>query len=376
MSEAIKNFLSQKIEERAFPSCAYSVSVGNETIFEAALGNAVVEPNLQRAAITTIYDLASLTKVLVTGFLTAYLIETREILFEDKICKFFEVFDSGEQQEITILDLLTHRSGFIGWKPFYLLIDERSGVLPLIASTPPDYKLRSKVVYSDLNFLVLGFLIEKLLSKRLDEIAREYIFEKLKLENTFFNPPETVFDKTAASERGNLYERNTCIELGYEVTLREDKFRRNVIHGEVHDNNCFHFGGVSGHAGLFSTVNEVSKIAAQFLPETSQFFSAETCKTFTQNFTPGLNQARSLAFQLAETPDSTAGKQLSPNSFGHLGFTGTSVWIDPQTAAIFTLLTNRTHNRELPFADLKNIRQEFHSLASQALVSGIRHRSS
>ncbi|MEO8073907.1 MAG: serine hydrolase, partial [Acidobacteriota bacterium] len=131
--------------------------------------------------------------------------------------------------------------------------------------------------------------------------------------------------------------------------------------------NCYFMNGVSGHAGLFSTAEETFKIAQQFLANQTTLLKPETCKLFRTNFTKGLNEARSIAFQLAETKDSTASKALSKDSFGHLGFTGTSLWIEPETERIFILLTNRTHARELPFANINSVRRRFHELAVETL---------
>ena len=126
-------------------------------------------------------------------------------------------------------------------------------------------------------------------------------------------------------------------------------------------------GGVAGHAGLFSTAEEVFKIALQFLPNYTTLLKSETCELFCTNFTPKMNEARSIAFQLAETPGSTAGSKMSPQSFGHLGFTGTSLWIDPVKERIFILLTNRTHAHPLPFVNFNSVRRRFHDLANDLL---------
>ena len=138
------------------------------------------------------------------------------------------------------------------------------------------------------------------------------------------------------------------------------------IWGEVHDGNCYFMNGVSGHAGLFSTAEETFKIAQQFLANQTTILKPETCRLFRTNFTPGLNEARSIAFQLAETPESTASKALSKDSFGHLGFTGTSLWIEPETERIFILLTNRTHARALPFVNINSVRRRFHEIAQES----------
>src|SRR5205814_7119066 len=163
--------------------------------------------------------------------------------------------------------------------------------------------------------------------------------------------------------------KQTCIEKGYIKTPAEgaiqksgiyDLFRVYQIWGEVHDGNAWFMGGVAGHAGLFSTAEEVFKIAQQFLPNYTTLLKSETCRLFRTSFTQGMNEERSLAFQLASTPESTAGSSLSSQSFGHLGFTGTSLWIDPVKERIFILLTNRTHNRPLPFENINSVRRRFH----------------
>ncbi|MGI8495662.1 MAG: serine hydrolase domain-containing protein [Pyrinomonadaceae bacterium] len=394
-SEEISTFLKTRIDAKDFPSAVYLIAEKGEIVFQDALGFAVVEPEKIEARIDTIYDLASLTKVLVTGLLCAKLIETGEIDLNDKILKYFAGFDANEKREITIENLLTHTSGFAAWKPFYLLEEKErktareqeereklstsdafgtladARVSALIFSLPFDNPPNSKVVYSDLNFITLGFLIEKICAKTLDEAAKQEIFEPLNLQNTFYNPPESLRENIAASEKGNEYEKQICIEQGYlrpsAAAGGSDFFRRYQICGEVHDGNCYFMRGVSGHAGLFSTAFETFKIAQQFLAEESVLLKPETCKLFRANFTPGLNEARSVAFQLAATKDSTASDVLSKDSFGHLGFTGTSLWIEPGTERIFILLTNRTHARELPFENINSVRRKFHELASGQL---------
>ena len=240
-----------------------------------------------------------------------------------------------------------------------------SDLINVISEFPNENPPETKVVYSDLNFITLGFILEEIYGRPLDEIARKEIFEPLNLKDTFFNPPKELQKRIAASEKGNEYEKQTCIEQGYDVS--KYNFRNRIIWGEVHDGNCYFMNGVSGHAGLFSTAEETFKIAQQFLANQTTLLKPETCKLFRTNFTKGLNEARSIAFQLAETPDSTASNALAKDSFGHLGFTGTSLWIEPETERIFILLTNRTHARELPFENINSVRRKFHELATEEL---------
>jgi len=231
--------------------------------------------------------------------------------------------------------------------------------------------------------LSLQLIIEKVTGEKIDTAAREYIFEPLRLHNTSYNPHEELKHRIAASEKGNEYEKNTCVELGF---LKNDigsdsrraemlaapvdhAFRDQQIWGEVHDGNAYFMNGVAGHAGLFSTAEEVFKIAQQFLPNQTQLLRPETCELFRTNFTEGLNEGRSFAFQLASTAESTAGTKMPPDSFGHLGFTGTSLWVDPKNERIFILLTNRTHNHELPFVNINSVRRKFHDLAIECMES-------
>jgi len=372
MKNQISEFLQSRIAARDFPSAVYLIAERGGIVLQDALGFAVIKPEKIEAKVDTIYDLASLTKPLVTGLLCAKLIENREINLTDKIADYFEEFNRNEKREITIGNLLTHTSGFQAWKPFYLISNFKSEISNLIAAEPLGNPPNKRVVYSDFNFLILGFLLEKIHSESLDNIAQKEIFTRLKLENTFFNPPKQLQKQIAASENGNHYELQMAEEKGFNVDDEQiqnpkSKIQNRMVWGEVHDGNCYFMNGVSGHAGLFSTAEETFKIARQFTAETTQLLKPETCQLFRANFTSGLNEARSIAFQLAETKNSTASKALAKDSFGHLGFTGTSLWIDPSAARIYILLTNRTHARELPFVNINNARRRFHELAAKAL---------
>ena len=377
-NQQISDFLQSRIDAKDFPSAVYLIAEEGEIVFTDALGFAVVEPEKIEASVDTVYDLASLTKPLVTGLLCAKLIEQDKLNLEEII--FTSRGYLSPDKIITVQNLLTHTSSLPAWKPFYLMTDEatHNSVILIILREITDGEHLKIVIYSDLNFIVLRFLLEKIYGKPIDEIARTEIFEPLKLHNTFFNPPKELQKRIAASEKGNEYEKNTCIEMGFfdekikpsATADGSDKFRNYQIWGEVHDGNCYFMNGVSGHAGLFSTVIETFKIAQQFLANQTTLLKPETCKLFRTNFTPGLNEARSIAFQLAETKDSTASAALSKDSFGHLGFTGTSLWIEPETERIFILLTNRTHARELPFANINSVRRRFHELATEILNGG------
>ena len=274
-------------------------------------------------------------------------------------------FERTDKQTIRVGQLLTHSSGLPAWQPLYILTaGERDRTLSAIANLELEYQPGTRVVYSDLGFIVLGQLLERLTGKGLVELAQTEIFRALNLEHTFFNPELVVQSGIAASEIGNAYERETCrnTKAGDYKHWREE-----LIWGQVHDGNAYFLGGAAGHAGLFSAAPETLTLAQQFVAAQTSLLKPATCELFRQNFTSGLDEARSFAWQLAETKDSAAGPNLPRNSFGHSGFTGTSCWIDAGRERIFILLTNRTHARALPFVNINSVRRQFHSLAAAAL---------
>lgn len=363
--QAISNFLSRRIEAADFPSAVYLIAENGQPVFADALGEAVREPESHPATLETIYDLASLTKPLVTGLLCARLVENRDLTLDNSIAHYLTEFDQPDKSSITIRQLLTHTSGLPAWRPLYLIADRKADVLSAISTEPLQYKPGERVVYSDLGFIVLGFLLQRLGGQSLDELARTHIFSPLELRQTFFNPAVAARTGVAACETGNAYERDVCERdfTGHSYP----GWRNELIWGEVHDGNAHFLGGFAGHAGLFSNAKETLRIANQFIGAQSQLLSPETCELFRRQMTEGLNEARSFAWQLAATKESTAGPALPPDAFGHTGFTGTSCWVDAERQRVFILLTNRTHKRALPFANINSVRREFHALAVNAL---------
>lgn len=397
MNEQISSFLKERIEANDFPSAVYLVAEKGEIVFQDALGHAVVEPEKIEAKLDTIYDLASLTKPLVTGLLIARLYDQKVLDLNEDIASLLSGETAVAGRSLSLLSLLTHTTGLDAWKPFYILNDAprfdpedyccSSENNERIKEFVQKFILKSEftastagVLYSDLNFLLLGFLLELFNDQPLLTIEVNEITSKLELQRTFYCGSTSLVSEIAASEKGNEYEKQTCVEMGFlssdlasstknpvATAPGSDVFRNRLIWGEVHDGNAYFMGGVAGHAGLFSTAEEVFKIALQFLPNYTQLLKPETCEFFRTNFTKGLNEDRSFAFQLASTKDSTAGTKMSPESFGHNGFTGTSLWIDPVKDRIFILLTNRTHNHSLPFVNINAVRRRFHDLAIETL---------
>jgi serine-type D-Ala-D-Ala carboxypeptidase len=365
----ISALLFSRIQSGDFPSAVYLVAEQGRAAFAEALGEAVRQPELHPATFDTIYDLASLTKPLITGLLCARLIEAGELILASSIANYLQEFDRSDKSHITVRELLTHTSGLSAWRPLYLLAQgEPENTLASIANEPLEYETGKRVVYSDLGFIVLGFLIERLTGHKLSHVASEHVIKPLNLNQTFFNPSLAMRTGVAACESGNAYERDMCEHSFSEESMSHYRgWRNEVVWGEVHDGNAHFLRGAAGHAGLFSNAAETLQLANQFIAGQSALLTADTCRLFRENMTQGLNEARSFAWQLAATSESTAGTALPINAFGHTGFTGTSCWIDSERERVFILLTNRTHAHSLPFANINATRREFHRLAVAAL---------
>ena len=389
-SKKLSDYLQTQIARGSFPGAQYVIGKDQQIVREGALGFAVIEP--ERIAVTadTIYDLASLTKPLVTSLLTVIFATLGLIDLSGPVGDYLSEFDEKRKREITLTRLLTHVSGLPNWRPLYLETSAAAHVPAYISGLlddSPDTKT-APLVYSDLNYILLGSVLERVSGERLDRLAQKHIFEPLGLKRTMFNPPPELKREIAATERGQAFEQanaasdaeahgGTVIEKEgqdaegemsnasrpYHFTppAARSYWRKEIIWGEVHDGNAHYLGGVAGHAGLFSTAREVFQIANQFL-RGSMLVSADKLSLFTDNLTRGQETARSIGWILASSKDCSAGAALPPAAIGHNGFTGTSVWMDPDKSRVFVLLTNRIHPRVCAF-DMKAVRQQFNTLA-------------
>src|SRR6185369_13268858 len=317
-NEQLSSLLQQHIEAGEFPSAVYLVGERDQIVYEDALGHSVVEPYRVANKLDTIYDLASLTKPLVTSLLCARRIELGELTLDSSVSHYLPEFERTDKQMITVRELLTHTSGLPAWRPLYLLTnDEPDRAVGAIANLDLEYHPGTRVIYSDLGFITLGFLLERNTGQRLATLAQHEIIQQLQLEHTFFNPELALQTGIAACETGNTYERNMCEETGAGTYSNS---RQRVIWGEVHDGNAYFLGGAAGHAGLFSTARETFLLAQQFVGSSSKLLTPVTCAMFRENMTVGLEEARSIGWQLAASKNSTAGAALPPDSFGHNGF--------------------------------------------------------
>lgn len=385
-----------QIARGAFPGAQYLVGEQGQVKREGAVGFAVIEPEQIAATVDTIYDLASLTKPLVTSLLAVILASLGAIDLGAPIGDYLSEFSEKRKRRITLIQLLTHVTGLPNWRPLYFETTAPAQVPAYISSLvedAPDGKT-APVVYSDLNYILLGYALERVSGERLDRLAEKHIFAPLGLKRTMFNPAPELKREIAATERGQSFEQANAADvhpiasgehistpaeindsnsslrnISYESSAARcslpEGFRQEMIWGQVHDGNAYYLGGVAGHAGLFSTAREVFQIANQFLPG-SALVSAAGLRLFTDNLTRGQETERSLGWILASSKDCSAGARLPATAIGHTGFTGTSVWMDPEKRRVFILLTNRIHPRVCAF-DMKEVRQQFNAIAVEEL---------
>ena len=325
----LDSFLRSEIDVGSFPSASYAIGTIDGIAHANALGHAVAVPLRIAATTETIYDCASITKVLVTGTLILQAVAEGRISLDD------------EYRGYTFRELLTHTSGLRAWLPTFTY----PSVLEAIERAGPQHPRGSQVTYSDLNFYLLYFALNEIFGDY-RRAARERIFEPLALPDACFDPPASLLPRIAATEWGQRFEPRA-------FSVAFAGFRQGLMWGEPNDGNSYHAGGTLGNAGLFATAAEVFRIAQALA-------SGELVpRALMEEATRPHAGDRGLAFQLE-------GPGLSPRSFGHMGFTGTSVWIDGP--GIYVLLTNRVHPCAAPIA-MHSIRGEFHRLSSRVLSS-------
>jgi CubicO group peptidase (beta-lactamase class C family) len=359
-ADRLLDFLRQHVDAGDFPGAAWLVAEEGRILAEGATGLAVVRPERIEASPDTLYDLASLTKPL-AGALVAALLESEGLLaFGDPLGRHLpEWTPAGPASRITLLDLLTHRSGLPAWRPLYLHASDRTGCVAWLREQPLEREPGAAVVYSDPGYVLLGLALERAGGESLDRLFGRRVADPLNLGDLVFRPDGALRRRTAATEAGNRKERLLAGPEGD----RYNGWRTDVAWGEVHDLNARLLDGVSAHAGLFGTARAVFGIAREILGAGTGLLDSKRRALFATSRTGGLNEDRTLGFRMAGDPHGAAGARLSARSFGHTGFTGTSLFIDPDSRRIYILLANRVHP-EFREIDMNSIRRGFHEVAA------------
>jgi len=334
----LKKYLKEKIREERICSFSLNINKDGKDLELIAGGYSVLNPMKIKAGGKTIYDIASLTKPLVTAFLMAYLLQENLIKLSDTLDKFFEKIPE-EKKSITLEQLLCHRSGYIKWKPLYYEAKGFKQILEKAILSEFEYKPNDFVNYSCINYIILKGVIEEVTGISYIKLFEEIIKDRLKLKNTYFNPSKQLRKKISATEMGNRYEANKAkLEFGVNVPKRKE-----IIWGEVHDSNSFYAGGTAGNAGLFSNAEDVKKIALQFVPEYSTIFKSNILQLFYKNMSPPNCIRRSIGFILNSGEITGWADGLSEKTIYHSGFTGGFITIDSSINLVIILLMNRVH---------------------------------
>jgi CubicO group peptidase (beta-lactamase class C family) len=313
-------------------------------------GHAVLRPERIPMARDTIFDLASLTKPIATGTAVLWLVHEGRIALDDPVVRHLPAFGERGKEGITVRHLLTHSAGLKPWRAYHeVLLEKERKTGERLIGTPaarefaiertlrsaPVHEPGEAAVYGDLDFIALGALVEAVVRRPLDEFCAERIFEPLGMRDTFFA-------RLAVGGGGGLPDA-----LRRRIAATElCPWRGRVVWGEVHDPNAFAMGGVAGHAGLFATADDVLTFAQAWLDAwhgRSSVFPQALVREWSrrQELPPG--SGWTLGWDTPTPGASAAGRHFSASSIGHLGFTGTSLWIDLESEAIAVLLTNRVH---------------------------------
>lgn len=333
----VERFIESAIQNKDLPGLVLAVANAKDLLYCTAFGMAHVEKQIPMTE-QTIFDCASLTKVVATTSSILVLLEHGQIDLDDSISYYFPDLKM-RHEEVKIRHLLTHTSGFQPEIKFYKEPIAYTAVINRIAQEEREI-VEHKVIYSDINYILLGKLIEKISNISLAEFAHKNVFLPLGMNCTQFNPPNLLQVNIAATE--------------YRDYLQQHQW------GEVHDENALHFGGVSGHAGLFSTAGDLVKFAQAFMKNNKSIFHEQTKQLSKQSFTKNHEEQRGLGWQLYSQP-SFSGQFLS-NGFGHTGYTGTSIWICDDKPLAIILLTNRVHFGRT--CDIQRFRRIVHNLTA------------
>ena len=371
----VERQMDAAVARRVFPGAVLLVREGTRVFYLRAFGHRSLEPELTPMGEDTIFDLSSLTKPLATTIAIMLLVAEGKIRLDDRVTRFLHNFGVYGKTHITFRHLLSHCSGLAAWRPYYkeiVQIERRGGRINFLNSLGARahvYQLLhrerleapsgTRTTYSDLGFMLLGAVIEELTSTTLDRFCQERIYRPLGLRWTAFvdlsllraRHLEPVTDLIAPTER--------C------------PWRKKILCGEVHDDNAWAMGGVAGHAGLFSSAKDLDVLLCRLKEshrQPDQFIPQRIMRTFWTRDATVPDSTWCLGWDTPSATGSSTGAHFSPHSVGHLGFTGTSVWIDLEHDRHVILLSNRVH----PTRDneqIKAFRPYLHDLVVQALTS-------
>ena len=334
--EQIETLVREDIDQKRLPGAVVVVGVGDRIVYQKAIGNRALVPSAEPMTLDTMFDVASLTKVVATTTSVMMLIEQGRLRLVDRVATFIPGFERYGKADITIRHLLTHVSGL---RPDVDLGDDWVGTdaaIKLAIEEVPTAPPGARFVYSDINFFLLGEIVHRITGKPLDQYTQERVFKPLGMKDTMFNPPASLMSRIAPTE--------SCTPFGWPC----DGPGRKMLRGVVHDPTARRMNGVAGHAGLFSTAADLA-IFSRMLLNNGSFRGARILAplTLAKMTTPVPasedRNLRALGWDVDSSYSGNRGELLPIGSFGHTGFTGTSLWIDPMTKMFVVFMSNRVH---------------------------------
>lgn len=363
----IDSILQSQVDLDKIPGAVIEIKKEDEIIYRHAYGYAQkydyshhLLKHPEKMSVSHLFDIASLTKVIGTTTSVMLLADRGLIGVDDRVCKYIKAFDTPEKKDITIRHLLTHTAGLYEWYPLYYRASNKEECYKLIESLPLNFPVGAQRRYSDLGFVLLGEIVEIVSGLPLDRFMKENIFLPLNMQSTTYNPISAGFKKFAATSHGNPYEKRMVYDstLGFRFKEIDPEqwsgWRNYTLKGEVNDGNAWYAnGGISGAAGLFSTVDDLQKLVDMLIHKgkagSKQFISEKTIRTFLtmDKFRNGLGWMMD--------PDNSFMRNGPEGTFGHTGFTGTSISVIPKDKVSVILLINRQNTGLLPKGEYYNV---------------------
>jgi serine-type D-Ala-D-Ala carboxypeptidase len=340
--------LQDAIDQRVFPAASVATNSRGKLVALKAFGRFTYEPGSPPVTSATVFDLASVSKAVATASMAMILYERGLIDLDAPVVSIVPEFAGSDARrcDVTVRMLLAHSSGLPAYEKLFLKAKTRDELLAAAFTTPLAADPGTKAEYSDIGFIILAIALERVADESLDRFCQREIFGPLGMVHTAYNPP--------ASWR-----------VAIPPTADDLSFRKRIIQGEVQDENASVLGGVAGHAGLFATAADLATFSHVLLQGGRPLVRPETLVLFTRRETAPAGTSRTLGWDTPSSP-SQSGKYFSARSFGHLGYTGTSVWIDPERQLSITLLTNRTWP-DCGNKAIKDVRPAFHDAVVEAL---------
>jgi serine-type D-Ala-D-Ala carboxypeptidase len=348
--ETIDRVVQRGLDAGGYPGAAVVVGRNGATVWQKGFGHlgwtsdspAVVPDQ-------TIYDLASLTKVIGTTTAAMILYDEGKLALDEKVTHYLPTFGGGEKDQITVRELLEHRSGLPAGRDLWRHAHTPEEARQLVLDTPLEYRPDHGQVYSDLGADILGWVVEAASGMSLDRFLAERVFTPLGMHDTGFRPSDSLVYRIAPTE--------VSPPRGY------------PIRGEVHDENAFALGGVAGHAGLFGTASDMAVFAQMMLNGGTYDGTRIVADSTVRLFTSRASGDRALGWEVADGTHG-AGNYLSSSAYGHTGFTGTSIWIDPEREMFVILLTNRVHaaRAKRPAKVIADVRADLADAAALAVT--------